>query len=69
MTSIEFNKKCKPFNKQYYELFGYIPCRDDYLCTQNEFYNALMMSVFNKKEIGNYLKRKFRDYNDLNKKY
>lgn len=31
LTSIEFGKKCRPYNIQYRDIFGYVPCRDDFL--------------------------------------
>ena len=27
MNSIEFGKKCRPYNVQYRDVFGYVPCR------------------------------------------
>ena len=42
MNSIEFGKKCKPYNIQYRDIFGYVPCRDDYTCRQDEYFDALL---------------------------
>ena len=30
MNSIKFGKKCRFYNIQYKEIFGYVPCRGDY---------------------------------------
>lgn len=68
MNSIDFGKKCKTYNSIYKELFGYIPCKEDYLCTQNEFFNALVKAINTKKEIDIYLSKKAKDICD-NKKY
>ena len=35
MNSIEFGKKCRPYNIQYRDVFGYVPCRDDYKSADN----------------------------------
>jgi len=45
MTSIEFGKKCQPLNKQYKDIFGYVPCRGDYICNQEEYFDALCKSI------------------------
>lgn len=58
MTSREFTQKCKSLNKQYFTLFGVVPCPADYAATQNEFFEALQNSVSKKIAIDAYLKRK-----------
>lgn len=45
MNSIEFGKKCRPYNIQYRDVFGYVPCRDDYSCTQDEYFQALLKAI------------------------
>ena len=62
MTSIEFGKKCQPYNIQYKDIFGYVPCRDDYLCDQNEYFNALLKSINEKQPIETYLTKKNKNY-------
>lgn len=51
MTSKEFAAKIKPYNKQYYELFGYIPKITDFSCNQQEYITALKASVDKKIKI------------------
>lgn len=61
MGTIELNKKCRPYNKKYRDLFGYIPCDQDYVCNQMQFYEALVKSVEQKIEITAYLEKKPQD--------
>ena len=51
MDSIEFGKKCRPFNIQYRDLFGYVPCREDYSCSQEEFLEALFRKNPNRRRL------------------
>ena len=69
MDSIEFGKKCRPYNIQYRDLFGYVPCREDYSCSQEEFFEALLKSIETKKDINMYLIKKTYDTSNLNKRY
>ena len=69
MDSIEFGKKCRPFNIQYRDLFGYVPCREDYSCSQEEFFEALLKSIETKKDINMFLIKKTYDTSNLNKRY
>lgn len=69
MDSIEFGKKCRPFNIQYRDLFGYVPCREDYSCSQEEFLEALLKSIETKKDINMFLIKKTYDTSNLNKRY
>ena len=69
MDSIEFGKKCRPFNIQYRDLFGYVPCREDYSCSQEEFLEALLRSIETKKDINMFLIKKTYDTSNLNKRY
>lgn len=57
MNSIEFCDKCRPFLKQYRDLFSVVPCPDDYACNQDEFYEALQKAVEEKKPLENYIKK------------
>ena len=58
MTSIEFGKKCRPFNLQYREIFGYVPCRGDYSCDQEEYFSALQKAIETKQELSVFLPKK-----------
>ena len=40
MNSIEFGKMCRPYNIKYREIFGYVPCKEDYVCSQEEYFEA-----------------------------
>lgn len=64
MTSIEFGKLCRPYNKQYRDLFGYVPCPDDYSCNQDEFFKALKQSIEQKVPIDTFLKESAEPYGD-----
>lgn len=56
MDNIELEKKRLSYNKKYRELFGYIPCRLDFMCSNSEFYDALVSSVEQEAEITKFLK-------------
>lgn len=58
MKTIEFGKMCKPYNKEYYKLFGTVPCIDNYAATQEQFFDALKISVEEGKEIENYIPKR-----------
>ena len=58
MDSIEFGKKCRPYNILYRELFGYVPCKEDYICTRDEYYTALVKAVDDKKDLSEYVKKR-----------
>lgn len=60
MNSIEFNKKCQPFNLEYRDLFGYVPCKDDYICSRDEYLETLMKAVREQKELETFLKKRDR---------
>ena len=63
MNSIEFGLTCKPYNIKYRDLFGEIPSYDDYVCTQDEYLDALKTALDKKVEINNILKTRpfYRD--------
>ena len=69
MKSIEFGKKCRPYNKQYRDIFGYVPCRDDYSCSQDEYFAALLKAIETKCELSTFVKKRKKDYDDPNKRY
>lgn len=58
MKSTEFNRKCRPQNIAYRDLFGYIPVPTDYSCTNDEFLDAITRAVAEKREIENYLQKR-----------
>ena len=69
MNSIEFGKKCRPYNVKYREIFGYVPCRDDYLCNQEDYFSALMQAIELEKELTEFIPKKKIDYVNTEKKY
>ena len=69
MNSIEFGKKCRPYNIQYRDLFGYVPCCEKYHCSQDEFFQALVTAIETKKELSELLTKIERDYSDTHIKY
>lgn len=69
MNSIEFGKKCRPYNVQYRDIFGYVPCPDDYKCSQEEYFDALLKAIETKEDISALIPKKVIDYSDNNKRY
>ena len=69
MNSIEFGKKCRPYNIQYRERFGYVPCRDDYKCNQDDYFAALLKAIETGKELSELLPKKNIDYLNTEKRY
>ena len=69
MKSIEFGKKCEPYLKRYKEIFGYIPCVDDYKCSQEEYFDALLKAIETKCELSNIIPKKNKDYKNHNVRY
>lgn len=58
MKTIEFGRMCQPYNKEYYKLFGSVPCLGDFAVTQEQFFEALKKSIEEKKEIEHYIPKK-----------
>lgn len=58
MTSIEFGKQCQPYNLRYRDIFGYVPCRGDYICSQEEYFNALLKAIETKQDISTFISKK-----------
>ena len=69
MNSIEFGKKCRPYNGQYKAIFGYVPCRGDYRCSQDEYFQALLKAIETKRELSTIVHKKNRDHQDPHKRY
>ena len=69
MNSIEFGKKCRPYNIQYRDLFGYVPCCEEYRCNQDEYFQALVTAIETKTELSEILTKIEIDYSDPDKKY
>lgn len=51
MDMYEFGKQCQSLNKEYKELFGYIPHQMDYSCTREEYLEALSLAISEQKEL------------------
>lgn len=64
MISIEFGKKCRPYNLQYRDLFGYVPCRRDYQCSQDEYFEALLKAIETKKDISTFVTKRTLEPNE-----
>ena len=66
MKTIEFGRMCQPYNKEYYKLFGTVPCIDNYAATQEQFFDALKKAIKNmftqslslEKEIENFVPKR-----------
>ena len=69
MNSIEFGKKCREYNIKYRDIFGYVPCRDDYRCSQEEYFNALLKAIELKRELSTIIPKKNIDYANTEKMY
>ncbi len=51
MDNLTFNKTKRQLNKEYRELFGVIPCMQDFRCSREEYVEALKKAIENKTEI------------------
>lgn len=69
MNSIEFGKKCRPYNVQYRDVFGYVPCRDDYNCSQGEYFQALLKAIKTKCELSAIVPKKNKEFQEPGKRY
>lgn len=58
MKTIEFGRMCQPYNKEYYKLFGTVPCIDNYAATQEQFFDALKKAIEEEKEIENFVPKR-----------
>ncbi len=67
MNSIEFGKKCRPYNVQYRDVFGYVPCRDDYNCGQDEYFQALLKAIETKCELSAIVPKKNKEFQEPDK--
>lgn len=67
MKSIPFGKQCREYNLKYKELFGYVPCKDDYKCNQEEFLAALISAIEKKVELATIIPKRVVDYSDPDK--
>ncbi len=56
LTKSEWLEALEIYHKQYKEIFGYIPCIDDFSCTRTEYNIALLKAIKEQKEITEYLK-------------
>ena len=50
-----FKKSIRIINIEYKKIFGYIPCIENFSCNQDEYRNALMKAIQEKKELSEYL--------------
>lgn len=69
MNSVEFGKKCRPYNIKYKNIFGYVPYRSDYTCSQDEYFNALLKAIETKCELSTIIPKKNKDFQNTNKRY
>ena len=51
MNDIMFNKSLRELNKAYFDLFGDIPCIENFSCSRQKYVDALKQSVEEKKKI------------------
>ena len=68
MNSVKFGKKCRPYNLQYKDIFGYVPCRNDYRYNQDEYFNALLKSIETNRELDSFIQKKEQDFENIDKK-
>lgn len=69
MNSVEFGEKCRPYNIQYKNIFGYVPCRNDYACNQDEYFDTLLKAIKIKCELSTIVIKKNKDLQNTNKKF
>lgn len=55
MNEKVFKNSIKASNLEYKGRFGYIPCIEDYSCSQDEYKNALIKAIQENKELSEYL--------------
>lgn len=65
MDPIDFSIMCKPYNAQYRNIFGYVPCSWDYKCNQDEYFRALLLAIETRQDISTFVK-KVCQYSDPN---
>lgn len=65
MNSVEFGKKCRPYNIQYKNIFGYVPCRNNYACSQDAYFNALLKAIETKCELSTIITKKTKIFKIL----
>lgn len=51
MDNNTFNSKKRALNKAYFEIFGVIPCIQDFSCTREEYLEALNAAIKTKTEV------------------
>lgn len=69
MDSIEFGKKCRPYNVQYKKIFGDVPSRGDYKCSQDEYFEALVRAIETRTELSQLIPKKDIDFQNPDKMY
>ena len=57
MDDKTFHARLRELNKQYFELFGEIPCISDYSCTRDEYIDAMKEAIQKRKKLSDYLKK------------
>lgn len=48
---------CRSYNIKYREIFGYVPCKEDYVCSQEEYFEALKKAIDTGNEISTFLRK------------
>ena len=70
MEEKTFKKSIKNFNIEYKKIFGYIPCIENYSCTQNEYRRALRRAIQDKRDLSEsliaYTKETVKRTSDIN---
>lgn len=54
---------------QYREIFGYIPAPNEYKCSQEEFFDALIKAIETRTELSVLVAKKNMDYQDTSRRY
>lgn len=54
----QFEKLLRPYNKQYADMFGAVPYRQNYECSDMQYYDALIKAIDTKTELHRLLKLK-----------
>lgn len=63
MKTTEFNALCRKLNGLYYDIFACIPCITDYVCTREEFLNAMEEAIEKKEPLEHFLEKKGKPLN------
>lgn len=57
MDNQTFNKEKRQLNKSYFDVFGEVPCMQSFVCSREEYLEALKEAIRSKTKVENLLAR------------